>query len=101
MQVTRSNYYNWLKRPAKLITADELNLYRRAKTLFQYHSTKRSYYLQGLSDGKIATWGDVFEKLKPSSTLCKEGENDIKNRLLQVKIYALYIKPNGKLCYIQ
>ena len=35
MQVTRSNYYNWLKRPAKLITADELNLYRRAKTLFQ------------------------------------------------------------------
>lgn len=34
MQVSRSAYYAWLKRPEKLITADELNLYRRAKALF-------------------------------------------------------------------
>ena len=34
MQVSRSAYYAWLKRPAKLITAKELHLYRCAKALF-------------------------------------------------------------------
>ena len=34
MQVSSSAYYDWLKRPAKVITADELQLYRRAKALF-------------------------------------------------------------------
>ncbi|NOR71504.1 MAG: IS3 family transposase [Methylomarinum sp.] len=34
MQVSPSSYYVWLKRPATLITADELHLYRRAKALF-------------------------------------------------------------------
>ncbi len=33
-QVIRSAYYVWLKRPAKLITADEQHLYRRMKALF-------------------------------------------------------------------
>jgi len=32
--MSRSSYYAWAKRPAKLITADELQLYRRAKALF-------------------------------------------------------------------
>jgi putative transposase len=32
--VSRSSYYAWAKRPATLISADELNLYRRAKALF-------------------------------------------------------------------
>jgi putative transposase len=32
--VSRSGYYAWVKRPATLISADELNLYRRAKALF-------------------------------------------------------------------
>lgn len=35
MQVARSGYYNWLRRPAEIITAQELNLYRRAKALFK------------------------------------------------------------------
>lgn len=35
MQVSRSSYYAWLERPAKLITAGELHLYRRAKELFK------------------------------------------------------------------
>lgn len=35
MQVSRSSYYAWLERPAKLITAEELQLYRRAKALFK------------------------------------------------------------------
>ena len=35
MQVGRSGYYDWVNRPAKLITADELMLYRRIKTLFK------------------------------------------------------------------
>lgn len=34
MNVSSSAYYDWLKRPAKLISADELRLYRRAKALF-------------------------------------------------------------------
>lgn len=35
MQVSRSAYYEWLKRPTTVITAEELVLYRRAKTLFK------------------------------------------------------------------
>ena len=34
MQVSRSGYYAWHKRPAKLITAEQLHLYRRTKALF-------------------------------------------------------------------
>lgn len=34
MQVSHSAYYDWLKRPAQLITADKLHLYRRMKQLF-------------------------------------------------------------------
>ena len=34
MGVSRSGYYQWRKRPAKLISADTLALYRRMKTLF-------------------------------------------------------------------
>lgn len=35
MKVSRSNYYAWQKRPAKIITAETLHLYRRAKALFE------------------------------------------------------------------
>lgn len=35
MRVSCSAYYEWKKRPAKLITAQELHLYRRAKALFK------------------------------------------------------------------
>ena len=35
MRVSSSAYYAWKKRPAKLITAQELHLYRRAKALFK------------------------------------------------------------------
>ncbi len=35
MKVSSSAYYAWLKRPAKVISADILNLYRRAKALFK------------------------------------------------------------------
>ena len=34
MQVSHAAYYDWLKRPATVITADELHLYRRMKQLF-------------------------------------------------------------------
>ena len=34
MQVSRAAYYAWLKRPARLITTEELKLYRRLKQLF-------------------------------------------------------------------
>ncbi len=32
--LSRSSYYAWVKRPAQLISAEELQLYRRAKALF-------------------------------------------------------------------
>ncbi len=35
MKVSRSAYYAWRKRPAKVITAAELHLYRRLKALFK------------------------------------------------------------------
>lgn len=35
MRVSRSGYYDWLKRPAKVIAAETLNLYRRVKLLFK------------------------------------------------------------------
>lgn len=35
MRVSRSGYYDWLKRPAKVVTAETLNLYRRVKLLFK------------------------------------------------------------------
>ena len=34
MQVSHAAYYAWLKRPAQVITANELHLYRRIKQLF-------------------------------------------------------------------
>ncbi len=43
MGVSRSAYYAWLNRPAKLITADTLNLYRRAKTLFRQSRNSLGY----------------------------------------------------------
>lgn len=35
MRVSRSAYYDWLKRPARVVTAETLSLYRRVKELFQ------------------------------------------------------------------
>jgi len=35
MKVSHSTYYAWRKRSAKVITADELHLYRRMKQLFK------------------------------------------------------------------
>ena len=35
MNVGRSTYYAWRKRPAKVITSAELHLYRRLKALFK------------------------------------------------------------------
>lgn len=35
MRVSSSAYYSWCKRPAKVISADTLHLYRRAKALFR------------------------------------------------------------------
>lgn len=43
MKVSRSAYYAWLKRPAKLITPEQLNLYRRAKTIFEQSRNSLGY----------------------------------------------------------
>lgn len=43
MNVSRSAYYAWLKRPAKLITAEQLDLYRRAKVIFKESRNSLGY----------------------------------------------------------
>ncbi len=43
MKISRSAYYAWLKRPAKLITAKQLNLYRRAKVIFEQSRNSLGY----------------------------------------------------------
>ena len=43
MCVSRSAYYTWLKRPAKVITAEQLNLYRKAKCLFEKSRNSLAY----------------------------------------------------------
>lgn len=61
MTVSRSAYYAWLKRPAKLITAEQLHLYRRAKTIFEqsrnslgYRELRKRLYQEGL---KVSEYG--------------------------------------------
>ena len=56
MKVSRSAYYAWLARPAKIITTDQLNLYRRAKAIFEQSRNSLGY-----------------RELK--KRLCKEGFN--------------------------
>lgn len=43
MKVSRSAYYAWLKRPAKVITVEQLNLYRQAKRLFERSRNSLGY----------------------------------------------------------
>jgi putative transposase len=43
MKVSRSAYYAWLNRPAKIITAKQLHLYRRAKTIFKQSRNSLGY----------------------------------------------------------
>lgn len=43
MKVSRSAYYAWLKRPGKVITAEQLHLYRRAKMLFKRSRSSLGY----------------------------------------------------------
>ena len=43
MKVSRSAYYAWLTRPAKIITTEQLNLYRRAKAIFRQSRNSLGY----------------------------------------------------------
>jgi len=43
MNVSRSAYYAWLTRPAKLISAEQLHLYRRAKVIFERSRNSLGY----------------------------------------------------------
>ncbi|TMP42274.1 IS3 family transposase [Pseudoalteromonas citrea] len=43
MNVSRSAYYAWLKRPAKIITAEHLHMYRRAKFIFEQSRNSLGY----------------------------------------------------------
>ena len=43
MKISRSAYYAWLKRPVKIITAEQLHLYRSAKAIFKGSSNSLGY----------------------------------------------------------
>jgi putative transposase len=43
MNVSRSAYYAWLKRPAKIIIAEHLHMYRRAKVIFGQSRNSSGY----------------------------------------------------------
>ena len=43
MKVSRSAYYAWLQQPVKIITAEQLNLYRRAKVIFEQSRNSLGY----------------------------------------------------------
>ncbi len=43
MKISRSAYYAWLNRPAKIITAEQLHLYRRAKAIFKQSRNSLGY----------------------------------------------------------
>ncbi len=62
MQVSRSAYYAWLKRPTKLISAEQLHLYRRAKALFKrsreslgYRELRKKLRKEGFDIGQYRT----------------------------------------------
>jgi putative transposase len=61
MGISRSAYYAWLKRPAKIITAEHLHMYRRAKVIFEqsrnslgYRELKKRLYKEGF---KVSEYG--------------------------------------------
>ncbi|TMP79472.1 IS3 family transposase [Pseudoalteromonas phenolica] len=43
MKISRSAYYAWLNRPAKIITAEQLHMYRRTKTIFKQSRSSLGY----------------------------------------------------------
>ena len=43
MKISRSAYYAWLKRPTKIITAEHLHMYRRAKVIFEQSRNSLGY----------------------------------------------------------
>ncbi len=43
MKISRSAYYAWLNRPAKIITAEQLHLYRSAKAIFRESRNSLGY----------------------------------------------------------
>ncbi len=56
MKISRSAYYAWLNRPAKVITAEQLHLYQRAKTIFKqsrnslgYRELRKRFCKEGLN----------------------------------------------------
>lgn len=70
MQVSPSAYYAWLNSPSKLITAEELHLYRRAKKLFEdsreslgSRELSKKLKQEGLDSGRYKT-RTIMRKLK-------------------------------------
>ena len=72
MQVSPSAYYDWKQRPARLINPEELNLYRRAKSLFQ--ASRNSLGSRELCK-KLRTEGFEIGREKTRTLMRKLGLN--------------------------
>ena len=70
MGVSSSCFYAWRKRPAKIISADELQLYRRAKALFE--SSRNSLGSRTLSK-KLCEEGFQVCRYRTRTTMRKLG----------------------------
>ena len=86
MQVSTSAFYTWNQRPAKLITADELHLYRRAKALFQ--SSRESLGSRELGK-KLREEGFVIGRYKTRSVM-----RQLKLKVRQRVAYKITTKRN-------
>ena len=70
MQVSPSAYYDWKQRPARLINPEELNLYCRAKSLFQ--ASRNSFGSRELCK-KLRTEGFEIGREKTRTLMRKLG----------------------------
>ena len=86
IQVSTSAFYTWIKRPAKLITADELHFYRRAKALFQ--ASRKSLGNRELGK-KLREEGFVIGRYKTRSVM-----RQLKLKVRQRVAYKITTKRN-------
>ena len=70
MKVSSSAYYSWKKRPAKLLTVQELELYRRAKALFK--ASRHSLGSRTLSK-KLREEGFIIDRYATRTLMRKLG----------------------------
>ncbi|MER2490617.1 hypothetical protein [Catenovulum sediminis] len=70
-----------------------------AASSITYFVTKKSYYEQGLSVGKLNASYDAFLKMKEHMPNCYDNNYDSNKKVLQIKTSEVYAIEHGKFCY--